>query len=433
MKYATFFSGIEAPSVAWEHLGWEPVWFSEIDPFCCELLKHHFPTVPNLGDINKVHEKAQVTSDFRGVRLICGGSPCQSFSLAGLRKGLSDPRGNLALVFLGLIDRIKPEWVIWENVPGVMSSWTAVDAPDENGEWEETNDFVTFLSALDQIGYQCAWRILDAQYFGVPQRRRRVFVVGHRTDWRRAAAVLFDSESLRRNPPAGGRPWATTAALSATGVGVSGADDNQSRRGNIVAQTLDANFGAKSGFNNQHIDNGSLFVMATGQSTAEVPNSVAPALNCNHEQPIIFDSRQSISQGGTADGLAQTLNTDAGRQAIFMPGQGAKAGSIAYSENTSPTLKSSNSGTNLVPALITTNDPSKSHLATGWIRRITPIEAERLQGFPDDWTDVPIKGRKAADTPRYKAIGNSMAVPVMRWIGERIDQVNKIYEKEKQS
>ena len=173
--------------------------------------------------------------------------------------------------------------------------------------------------------------------------------------------------------------------------------------------------------------------MATGQANAEISNSVAPALNCDHEQPIIFDSRQSIAQGGTADGLAQTLNTDAGRQAIFMPGQGAKAGSIAYSENTSPTLKSGNSGTNLVPALITTNDPSKSHLATGRIRRITPIEAERLQGFPDDWTDVPIKGRKAADTPRYKAIGNSMAVPVMRWIGERIDQVNKIYEKEKQS
>lgn len=448
MRYATVCSGIEAPSVAWHHLGWEPVWFSEIDPFASAVLAHHYPTVPNLGDMNLIHKHAQQATDFGGIELICGGTPCQSFSLAGLRKGLSDPRGNLALVYLGIVDRVKPKWVIWENVPGVLSSWSSVEAPDENGEWEETNDFSTFVTALEELGYGVAWRVLDAQYFGVPQRRRRIFVVGCLGDWRSAAAVLFDSACVRRNPSPLAEAGARVAALTANGVGTCGADDNQARAGHIV--------------------------MAHGQGNAEVVEGVSPTLNRNHESPIIFDSRQSVSQGGTPSGIAQTLNTDAGRQAvmvdfrnnkmgdvaqtiaagshsyslntipgIFMPGQGAAAGSIAFSEKVSPTLKASASGTNMVPAVLcptltANNDPSRSPQSQeitaqvaavsgsgAGLRRITPREAERLQGFPDDYTLVPFKKGVSADAHRYKAIGNSMAVPVMQWIGERIQNLEK--------
>jgi DNA (cytosine-5)-methyltransferase 1 len=170
MKYLSVFSGIEAASVAWHDFGWTPVGFSEIEPFPCAVLKHRFPNVPNYGDITKYNEWPLSAGD---VDILIGGSPCQAFSVAGLRRGLADPRGNLALVFLGLADKLKPKWIIWENVPGVLSS---------NGG----RDFGSFLGALVQLGYGFAYRVLDAQHFrGTPQRRRRVWL-----SWRLASCRL---------------------------------------------------------------------------------------------------------------------------------------------------------------------------------------------------------------------------------------------------
>jgi len=182
VRYLSVCSGIEAATVAWHGLGWTPVAFSEIEPFPSAVLQHHYPHVPNLGDMTNFKEWNLGTVD-----LLVGGTPCQSFSVAGLRKGLEDPRGNLMLTYLAIAQRYRPRWLVWENVPGVLSS---------NGG----RDFGTFLGALGELGYGWAYRVLDAQWFGVAQRRRRVFVVGYLGDWQRAAQVLFERESVQRNP-----------------------------------------------------------------------------------------------------------------------------------------------------------------------------------------------------------------------------------------
>ncbi len=183
VRFGSVCSGIEAASVAWNPLGWEAAFFSEIEPFPSAVLAHHYPTVPNYGDMNAFASWPEARLD-----LLVGGTPCQSFSVAGLRGGMADPRGNLALVYLALADRYRPRWIVWENVPGVLSS-------------SGGRDFGAFLGGLGELGYGWAYRVLDAQFFGVPQRRRRVFVVGHLGDWRRAAAVLFEPASLRRDSP----------------------------------------------------------------------------------------------------------------------------------------------------------------------------------------------------------------------------------------
>ena len=202
MRYLSVCSGVEAASVAWHDLGWTPVAFSEIEPFPSAVLKHRFPDVPNLGDMTKYKEWPIEPGT---VDVLVGGTPCQSFSVAGLRKGLDDPRGNLMLVYLGLAEHLRVPWLVWENVPGVLSS---------NGG----RDFGTFLGALGQLGYRWSYRVLDAQYFGVPQRRRRVFVVAHLGDGAHPAKVLFERESVcgdsakssqaRKGSPRGARPGA---------------------------------------------------------------------------------------------------------------------------------------------------------------------------------------------------------------------------------
>ena len=182
MRYLSVCAGIEATSVAWHDLGWEAAAYSEIEPFPSAVLDHHYPSVPKVGDMTKYKEW-----DIGTINLLVGGTPCQSFSVAGLRKGLEDPRGNLALVYCGILDHFKPKWFVWENVPGVLSS-------------SGGRDFGSFLGAVAQLGYGFAYRVLDAQYFGVAQRRKRVFVVGCLGDWRSAAEVLFERHSLSGNP-----------------------------------------------------------------------------------------------------------------------------------------------------------------------------------------------------------------------------------------
>ena len=342
MRYASACDGIGAVHVAWKPLGWTCAWTAETARFPAAVVEHHYG-IPNLGDITEITDEQL---DAHGpIELLVGGTPCQSFSVAGLREGLADPRGNLALGFLGLAARARPEWVVWENVPGVLSS-------------DGGRDFGTFLGALGQLGYGFAYRVLDAQYFGVPQRRRRVFVVGHLGDWRRAAAVLFERSCLSRPPAPRRESGKGVAALTAAGVGTCGADDNQAQAGHVVA------------------------------------------------------ARQTGRGYWNDDGLAG-LRAHPGGAVVFDETQ------ITSGENRC----NPQSGDPSRPLASSARPPT---LALPSVRRLTPRECERLQGFPDDYTLIPYRGKPAADGSRYKAIGNSMAVPVMRWIGERIAAVNEI-------
>jgi DNA (cytosine-5)-methyltransferase 1 len=224
MRYLSVCSGIEAASVAWHPLGWQAAAFAEIEDFPSAVLAHRFPNVPNWGDITRFREWPDAKID-----VLVGGTPCQSFSVAGLRSGLADPRGHLALTYLGIADRYRPRIVVWENFPGVLSS---------NGG----RDFGAFLGALVQLGYGVAYRVLDAQYvrahgFGraVPQRRRRVIVVGHTGGWERAAQVLFDRASLSRDPPPRRSPAQETAGTIAASAGRR-RGVNEGERGSLVVQ-----------------------------------------------------------------------------------------------------------------------------------------------------------------------------------------------------
>ena len=203
MRYVSVFSGIEAASVAWSPLGWEPVCFSEIEPFPSAVLAERFPEVPNLGDITKVDWSAYAGT----VDVVVGGSPCQSFSVAGSRTGLAGASG-LMWEYVRAVQAIRPEWFVWENVPGALSS--------SHGE-----DFRCLLESMDELGYGLAWRVLDAQFYGVAQRRRRVFLVGHLGD-QRAAEVLFEPESLRWDTPSSREKRKTLTRETQDSVDVTG-------------------------------------------------------------------------------------------------------------------------------------------------------------------------------------------------------------------
>lgn len=368
MKYLSVCSGIEAASVAWKDLGWEAVGFSEIDAFPSAVLKHHFPEVPNYGDM----QEFQSWPIERGsIDILVGGTPCQSFSVAGLRGGLSDSRGNLALTYLRLADHYRPRWIVWENVPGVLSSGAG-------------RDFGTFLGGLAHIGYQFSWRVLDAQHFGVPQRRRRIFVVGHSRDWRSAAEVLFEPEGVRGDF-AKGRKAREKTPVGSTRRAESGVLDP------VGTLCSDTHPGAYSG---QDAYSGRIVPDAGGGLVATL---------------ALIKSRRD-EQAGLQNG-----NFDYHRGIFDLPmtQYGSIANTLTSRHDSSPCSdRGKKSG----------RPPSVAGLG---VRRLTPVECERLQGFPDNWTLVPFRGKTAADSPRYKAIGNSMAVPVMKWIGERINQVEK--------
>jgi site-specific DNA-cytosine methylase len=201
LRYLSVCSGIEAASMAWEPLGWQPAAFAEVEKFPSAVLTHHWPQVPNMGDMNN-HEQWDLPS----IDVLVGGTPCQSFSVAGLRKGLRDPRGGLMLTFLEIAQRRRPRWIVWENVPGVLSSHGG-------------RDFGAFLGALGALGYGWAYRVLDAQWFGVAQRRRRVFVIANLGDGAAPAKVLFESESVCRNPAPSRETGERTAAFTPSSIG----------------------------------------------------------------------------------------------------------------------------------------------------------------------------------------------------------------------
>ncbi len=406
MRFGSVCSGIEAASVAWAPLDWRASFFSEIEKFPSHVLKHHYADVPNLGDMTKFKEWPDYAID-----LLVGGTPCQSFSIAGLRKGLADPRGNLMLTYLAIARRYQPRWLVWENVPGVLSS-------------NKGRDFGTFIRGLEECGYHAAWRVLDAQYVrvdgyerAVPQRRRRVFVVGYLGDWRRAAAVLFEREGMsgnfapRREP--GKKASRTTAQRARCNSLIGGIDYENNAHGPNEA-TGPLLKGSPSGGGRPlpavAFELGrDVISMATGQSGAEIGFNCGPTLSCNHEAPIVAGAICKDSFTGGAGG-----RPEGAADGHFLP--------IAFNSREDPEVTFDRSGP------LGASSPQAQAIAQGWaVRRLTPTECERLQGFPDGYTNIPVGKKMASDGPRYKALGNSMAINCMRWIGRRIAKVDALY------
>ena len=413
MKYGSVCSGIEAASKAWEPLGWKPSWFSEIEPFPSAVLAHHWPEVTNLGDMTKIADAVRA-GEVEAPDVLVGGTPCQAFSIAGLREGLSDDRGQLTLSYVELANAIdakrrergEPESIIvWENVPGVLSSKDnafgcfLAGLAGESCELQPAGGKWTHAGCVSGPERVIAWRILDAQFFGVAQRRRRVFVVASARKGFDPAAVLFELDSVRRDSAPRRETQKAVAALTARGVGTCGADDNQAQAGHLIA------FGG--GNTAGHID-------------------VATACTA-HGIRLDFDT-ETFAVHGTQDPdtnceLAHTLGRNNGQENAIVTEPFTLA---IRGRSEGSTVEVRNDGT--ANALLTPNGgrAGMGVGAIGWgmqVRRLTPIECERLQGFPDNHTLIGWRGKNAdecPDGPRYKAIGNSMAVPVMRWIGERI-------------
>jgi len=346
MNYLSVCSGIEAATVAWHGLGWKPVGFSEIEKFPSAVLQHHYPQVTNYGDMTKYKEWN--INDTVG--LLVGGTPCQSFSVAGLRKGLEDPRGNLALTYVGILDHFRPKWFVWENVPGVLSS-------------NKGRDFATFLTALGIIGYGWSYRVLDAQYFGVAQRRRRVFVVGHFGNWKPAAEILFESESLSRNNKSSRKKREETSRSFIPSVA-------------NTLQTTCNDYSRADGFNMIAYSLQGSGHTSKSSNGDGYKKEITYTLNTLDIHGVAFGWQNSSSQGMSVDSISPTLDKS--------------------------------------------KTPATMHNLS--VRRLTPVECERLQGFPDGYTDIKPNNKETPDGHRYKALGNSMAVPVMRWIGERINR-----------
>jgi DNA (cytosine-5)-methyltransferase 1 len=431
IRYATVCSGIEAPSAAWHALGWEAAWFSEIEKFPCELLKQKYPAVPNYGDMTKFTKWPDGTID-----LLCGGTPCQSFSVAGLRKGLDDPRGNLMLTYVGIAARYRPRWLVWENVPGVLSS-------------NAGKDFGTLLGSLAELGYGFAYRILDAQYFGVPQRRRRVFVVGYLGDWRRAAAVLFERHSLSRDPaPRRETRQDVTGTLNARASGGGGLGTDFECDGGLVLHSLRGEgFDASEDGTGRGTPLVACAVALRGRqdgATIEIGDNQGFALRASQGggdkahvlvpmSPIAFDCKSSGQNGFGVGEIASTMRTNGGGH-LAVAFDSTQITSPQNGSNPQPGDPCHTLGKNQhEPAIAFCEktgaiDASKPrNVAHNMrIRRIMPLECERLQGFADHYTSITINGKPASDSARYKALGNSMAVPVLRWIGERIQQVENV-------
>lgn len=509
IDYGSICSGIEAASVAWECLGFRPRWFAEIEQFPSAVLAYRWPMVPNLGDMTKLAREILIGSIAAPLVLV-GGTPCQAFSVAGMRAGLDDPRGQLTIKYVELadaVDHVRPAGdeciVVWENVPGVLS--------------DKGNAFGCFLGALvgESDALQpsggkwtntgcvygprrtAAWRVLDAQYFGLAQRRRRVFVVASARAGFDPAAVLFESEGVRRDHPPrrgeGENPTGTIAGGARRNGGYSADDvpltaatitanygkDGGARAGNdcqpvnlIVAGTLQANGKAAGSATQQDAENGLLVVHGTQDPC--VDDHIAHALGRNHGQEnavLAFSCKDYVADATTdlsptlramshgeshanAGGqvavafcreIAQTITSNYGKQ-VDSSDTGLGPNVACVTGDITHTLKAegfdaSEDGTGrgqpivaeISPTLRAGNQRNNSNAATeaemlvggSAVRRLTPRECERLQGFLDDYTLIPWRGKPAdecPDGPRYKAIGNSKAVPVVRWIGMRIQR-----------
>lgn len=545
-RYVSIFSGVEAASLAWEPLGWEPVAFSEIEPFPCAVLAERWPDVPNLGDITKINWKEEIDG---AIDFVVGGSPCQSFSVAGKREGLKGASG-LMFEYIRCVQELRPRWFLWENVPGALTS-------------EDGGAFGQLLSEMDELGYGFAWRVLDAQFFGVAQRRRRLFLVGH-LGAESPAEVLFEPDCLSGNPQSSREKRKELASRAGRSAACAGFKYSAAPRANTIgyaeeqANTLTADWHAPAVFplpstalsqygpeiagcltarrdSSPCADRGQNIVCMTGTQahchisdeiagclTAHMGKDDAPVVvNGSDLQTYVCETAHSGSNGlgvGESD-IFPTLDTSSGpavwarennaqvpfgfaqntRNEVRVVGDGTVSGALAANPGMKQTTFVCAHGTYPINEQIATRDkklgrgtglgvgadgdPAFTLLANHphmvaagggsdpiamgdlnahpaicrnicptlkcgedaamvvseigdkpagvnpmLVRRLTPLECERLQGFPDGHTLIAWKGKPAEecpDGPRYKAIGNSMAVPVMRWIGKRIAAVDK--------
>jgi DNA (cytosine-5)-methyltransferase 1 len=448
MIYGSVCSGIEAASVAWEPLGWRASFFSEIEKFPRAVLAARWPEVKCHGDFTTIQ-----AGDYDPIDLLVGGTPCQDFSIAGLRAGITGDRGNLTLEFVRLAARLRPRWIVWENVPGILS--------DDGGR-----SFGSFLGGLGHIGYGFAYRVLDAQYAGLAQRRERVFVIGYLGDWRPPAAVLFERESLRWNPAPSrkkGEGIAPAVTSGATNGGTAhGARSGSAKEGLIVphlvsaphadiSPAIKARDGKGASSDGDGDGDGAILVPmvahalradgfdasedGTGRGTPLVPVAfnhqsggdfrpsvsvgVANALQRSQGQAVAFTCKDSGADAGEvsptlrAMGHAGSHANAGGQVAVAFDLRGREGGAMPESVGeTSGSLRSASGGS------------TRSYVASSAVRRLTPLECARLQGFPDHYLDITYRGKPAADGPKYKALGNSFPVPIIRWIGERIDLID---------
>jgi DNA (cytosine-5)-methyltransferase 1 len=436
MNFGSVCSGIEAASVAWHPLGFRTSWLAEIEAFPAAVLAHHYPEVPNLGDMTKIATEV-LTGSVDAPDVLVGGTPCQAFSVAGMRAGLQDARGKLTIEFVRLADandhvRVargkQPSIIVWENVPGVLS--------------DRGNAFGCFLGAL--AGEDCelqpsgkrwtdagcvygpkraiAWRVLDAQYFGLAQRRRRVFVVASAREGFDPASVLFEREGVRRDtPPRRGEGQVTAGTLaSRTGAGgFPGTDEACSGYvqpvafgGNNQSGSIDvatARNACSSGSGRLDFETETFVVHGTQDPCVSSSTAFALGRNSGGENAVCVTG--DIAHTLKAEGFdASEDGTGRGQPIISVALRGREGGATAeLGDDVAGTLRACSGGGDKPHALVASA-----------VRRLTPTECERLQGFPDGYTLVPYRNKEAADGPRYKALGNSMAVPVMRWIGERI-------------
>lgn len=440
IRYISVFSGIEAASVAWQPLGFEPIAFSEIDPFPCAVLQKHFPDVPNLGDITQIDwNKYDGTID-----LLVGGSPCQSFSVAGKREGLQG-ESRLMFEYIRAVRELRPSIFVWENVPGAFSS--------ENGQ-----AFGQLLRELDECGYGMAWRVLDAQFFGLAQRRKRVFLVGCLGNPKRAAEILFESESVYGDLKPSREKREELTASAKKSVRTSSEKcltpwDCQSKRiHSIDGVAPSLQHGDGGGVYNPTIAQPIGFAWYAGGKATNLGagEEQSPTLIANGNPPAtcyaivgnIIDRKDE--NGGNGMGVAEEVCytlTAADRHAVCMTQYGEElAGALCARADSSPCADRGQNIVCMQDGNFTNGEDvigplcARDHKGVGneyvnegkvvtngyVVRRLMPIECERLQGFPDNYTNIEYKGAPAKDGPRYKALGNSMAVPVMRWIGERI-------------
>nr|DAT68727.1 MAG TPA: Cytosine specific methyltransferase [Bacteriophage sp.] len=417
--FGSLCSGIEAASVAWAPLGWQPAWFAEIEPFPCAVLAHHWPHVPNHGDMTLLVGKI-LSGAVEAPDILVGGTPCQAFSVAGLRGSLDDERGNLTLVLIRILDAIDfirarngqpPCILVWENVPGVLNTKDNAfgcflgGLAGESLPLEPAGKKWTNAGAVFGPAREIAWRILDAQYFRVPQRRRRVFALASAGSLR-PAEILFERQSQAGHPAAGAEAGQNPTAFIEGSFGT--------YKQSAVCGTVRASGGAVQG--------GSETLLACrmrgfGDYTADSTASTVKARDHKDATDlIVVHGRQDPCTSDQAFALdcQHSGNTNVvcihGNIINKNPeGTSGGNGMGAIQDGTSYTLTASD----------------RHAVSDGLqVRRLMPVECERLQGFPAGHTQIPWRGKPAADCPdslRYKAIGNSMAVPVMRWIGTRIE------------
>jgi DNA (cytosine-5)-methyltransferase 1 len=484
MKYLSVCSGIEAASKAWEPIGWKPVAFSEIEPFPSAVLKHHWPEIPNLGDMSK-YEQWPIQSG--SVDLLVGGTPCQAFSVAGLRKGLDDPRGGLTLTFVRIADHFNPNWIVWENVPGVFTSKDngfgcfLGALAGEDGELQPPGGKWKDAGCVFGPKRSIAWRCLDAQYFGVAQRRKRCFLVACPRDYGDPTKVLFEWASLRRDSAP------SRSAGKETSTHASGSTRDSSQSSDSVAENYWTNPESPcdtllardyKGIGNQDLTTGRLLVKSAipihdqatrhagkrGEKQDGKGNGLGvgkdgdpcPTLTKGDKHAVLYenhpnDSRVTgplevapscVSRYGTGGGNVplvqegvdlynQTLTGDVHCPLRTAGGHGAPATLVqkavavdCYNKTIGDKSKSISSLESDINHTVGVINPA-DRMA---VRRLTPRECERLQGFNDDHTLIPWRNKPASecpDGPRYKALGNSMAVPCMQWIGKRIDAVDR--------